>query len=51
MNGRRAFISLVGGAVADAAWPAPGEMVRAGRDAMIDRYDVDRSLANFDAAY
>lgn len=51
MNGRRAFMGLVGGAVAGPAWSAPGEAVRAGRDAMTDRYDVDRSFANFDAAY
>lgn len=51
MNGRRAFIGLVGGAVAGTAFAPRVEAGSWKVDGMQERYDVDRSIANFDAAY
>lgn len=50
MNGRREFLGLTGGAAAGSLLAGP---LHAGRavDEWAGRYDVDRSIANFDAAY
>lgn len=44
-------MGLVGSAVAGTAFPASIEAGSGKLDRMPDRYDVDRSIANFDAAY
>lgn len=44
-------MGLVGRAVAGTAFAAPAQARSGRRDNSPDRYDVDRSIANFDAAY
>jgi hypothetical protein len=51
LYGRRAFMGLVGGTAAETAFAAPVGARFAAADAMPGHYDVDRSFANFDAAY